>query len=105
MLFTVNNPNTRAELIKRLAMAFDMLPQPAWHDLYAEWRAAYFHRWLQHNCTVMPHSRMLEWQHPMALEGVLIVALHIIEHHAYAGHGDTVSFDALADTPSLRDAI
>ena len=86
-------------------MAFDMLPQPIWHDLNAEWLAAIFRRLLQHNCAVMPNSRMLEWQHPTAPEGVLSVALHIIEHHAYAGHGDTDSFDALADTPSLRDAI
>ena len=105
VLFTVNNIKTRAEWIKSLAMAFDMLPQPACHDLYAEWLAAYFHRWLRHNCAVMPNSRMLQWQHPTAPEGVLIVALHIIEHHAYAGHGDTDSSDALADTPSLRDAI
>ena len=48
---------------------------------------------------------MLQWQHPTAPEGVLIVALHIIEHHAYAGHGDTDPFDALVDSPSLRDAI
>ena len=53
----------------------------------------------------MPTSRMSAWRHPTAPEGVLFVALHIIEHYAYAGHGEIDSFDHLADTPSIQAAI
>ena len=47
---------------------------------------------------------MQYWQHPAAPEGVLIVALHI-NCHAYAGHGDTDSFNALTDAASVREII
>ena len=84
MLFTVNKLKLRAEWIKSLASAFDMLPQPAWHDLYADWLSDYLHKWLQGYSRMMPGSRMEAWRYATAPEGVLLVALHIIEHYAYA---------------------
>ena len=86
VLFTVNNLKLRAEWIQSLASAFDMLPQPAWHDLYADLLSDCFHNWFQINCQVMPGSRMEAWRHPTAPAGVLFVPLQIIEHYACAGH-------------------
>ena len=37
VLCTVNNLKLRAEWIKSLSSAFDMIPRQAWHDLYADW--------------------------------------------------------------------
>ena len=36
---------------------------------------------------------------------MLIVALRVIDCHAYAGHGDTNSFNALAGPAILREVI
>ena len=53
----------------------------------------------------MPNSRMDLWQHPVAPEGVLLAALHIIRNYAYAGHGEADSFDQMATLPSLQTAL
>ena len=53
----------------------------------------------------MPNSRMELWRHPVAPAGVLLVALHIIKHYAYAGHGEFDSFDQMATLPSLQTAL
>ena len=56
VFFTVNNLKMRADWIKGYATAMDMLPQPIWCDLYAEWLADFFHKWTQKSSQVMPGS-------------------------------------------------
>ena len=45
------------------------------------------------------------WHHPVAPDGVLLVALHIIKNYAYAGHREADSFDKMATLPSLQAAL
>ena len=53
----------------------------------------------------MPNSRMNLWHYPVAPEGMLFVALHIIKKYAYAGHGEADSFDQITTLPSLQTAL
>ena len=105
MLCTVNNLKVRAEWTKGLPTAFDMLPQHAWHDLYVEWLSDYFLKWVQRNFQLMTMKRTNLWHHPAKPEGMLFVALHIITHFAYAGHGEADSFHHLTTCPSLQTAL
>ena len=95
----------RANWIKGYAAAMDMLPQPIWCDLYTEYLSDFFHKWTQKNSQVMTGKRTTHWQFPTKPEGALLVALFIMENYAYAGHGESDSFDHMADWPTLQAAL
>ena len=105
VLFTINNLKVRAEWMKGLSTAFDMLPQQAWHDLYVEWISDFFLNRLQRNSQLVTIKRTNLWHHPAKLEGMLFVALHFIKHYADAGHGEADSFNHLTACPNLQAAF
>ena len=70
VLITVNNLKVRAEWLKGLSTAMNMLPQQAWHDLYVEYLSDFFLKWVQRNSQLVTIKRTNLWHYPTKPEGI-----------------------------------